>query len=112
MPKHVLILTDRVGGGEDDLGRLLMRNLVYSMARNEQSPASVTLMNEGVRLACEGSESLDDLRLLIEKGVQVRSCGTCLDYLNLKDDLAAGAIGTMPESVASLLGDEGVLTIC
>jgi intracellular sulfur oxidation DsrE/DsrF family protein len=68
-------------------------------------------MNEGVRLVCEGSDSLDDLRILTEKGVAVKACGTCLDFLGLKDRLAVGDVGAMPDSVAALLGADDVVTI-
>lgn len=111
MAKRVLILTDRIGRSHDQLGGILMRNFLYSVARNEDKPKAIMLMNEGVRLACEGSESLDDLRLLVADGVPVKACGTCLDFLGLKDSLAVGEIGAMADSVAALLGADDVLTI-
>jgi selenium metabolism protein YedF len=111
MSKRVLILTDRIGRDDDELGRLLMRNFVYSLAREENKPVAVMMMNEGVRLACEGSESLDDLRLLAENGVAIKACGTCLDFLQLTDKLAVGEAGTMPASVAAMLGEDQIVTI-
>ncbi len=110
MAKRVLIITDRIGRGNDELGRVLMKSFLYSLARNAEKPSAVVLMNEGVRLACEGSDSLDDLRLLAEDGVSIKACGTCLDFLGLKDALVVGEVGTMPDSVAGLLADD-VLTI-
>lgn len=111
MSKRILILTDRLGRGDDELGRLLVRNFIYSVARSDEKPTAVMLMNGGVRLACEGSEVLDDLRLLAEDGVAVRACGTCLDYLGLKERLAVGEVGAMADSVAALLGADDVVTI-
>ena len=110
MSKRVFITTDRIGHGNDELGTLLMKNFLYTLARNSQAPAAVMLMNGGVRLACIGSASLDDFALLAEKGVPIRACGTCLDFLGLKDQLAVGEVGTMPDSVAALMGSD-VLTI-
>lgn len=110
MGKRVFICTDRLGRGNDELGGILMKNFVYSLARNEAQPKAVMLMNEGVRLACEGSNSLADLRLLAEAGVPVKACGTCLDFLGLTDKLVVGDIGTMPDAVQALLADD-VLTI-
>lgn len=111
MPKRFLITTDRLGSSNAELGRILMRNFVYSLARAKRLPVAVNLVNEGVRLACEGSEVLDDLRLLVESGVAVRACGTCLDYLGLTDSLSVGQIGTMGELVAALSGDGDIVTI-
>lgn len=111
MTKRLLVTTDSLGRGDGTLGRILMKNFLYSVARADEPPASVLLANEAVRLACAGSESLDDLLLLVERGVAVRSCGTCLDYLGLKDALAAGEVGTMPDLVADLLGEDAIVTI-
>ncbi len=111
MGKRVLILSDRMGSGDDQLGKILLRNFVYSLARNEQPPVAVMLGNSGVRLACTGSDSLDDLRLLVEAGVPVSACGTCLDFYGLTDELAVGVVGAMPGLVEKLLGDEATVTI-
>jgi selenium metabolism protein YedF len=110
MAKRVFIVTDRIGRGNDELGEILMKNFLYSLARDENKPKAVMFMNEGVRLACNGSTALDDLRLLEENGVAVKACGTCLDFLGIKDELAVGSVGTMPDGVAALLADD-VLTI-
>ena len=67
--------------------------------------------NEGVRLVCEGSDSLDDLQLLVEEGVSVKACGTCLDFLGLAEEIRVGDVGAMPAAVEALMGDPGVLTI-
>lgn len=111
MAKRVLLLSDRIGREDDELGRVLMKNFLYSVARNDEPPKAVMFMNEGVRLVCEGSDSLDDLLLLAEKGVAVKACGTCLDFLGLKDKVAVGDVGAMPDSVAALLGADDVVTI-
>jgi len=111
MAKRVLIVTNRIGRGNDELGAILMKNFLYSLARNEETPRVVMLMNEGVRLACNGSTSLDDLAILAANGVAIKVCGTCLDFLGLKDDLAVGEVGTMPDGVAALIAEPDVLTI-
>ena len=111
MDKIVLITSDRMGRGADELGRLLLKNFLYSLARNEQKPAVVMFANEGVRLVCKGSDSLDDLQLLTEAGVAVKACGTCLDFLGLNEDVRVGEIGAMPAAVEALMGDPAVLTI-
>jgi selenium metabolism protein YedF len=111
MAKTFWIVSDALGSGDDGLGRVLMRNFVYSLARAEARPVRIMLMNGGVKLACEGSDSLDDLRLLAENGVIVKACGTCLDFLRLKDKLAVGEIGDMAGSVGVLSGDADVVTV-
>ena len=51
MAKRVLVLTDSIGRGDEELGRVLMKNFLYALARSETRPTAVVFMNEGVRLA-------------------------------------------------------------
>ena len=111
MSKRILILSDTFGGGDAELGGVLMRNFLYSLARSESRPVAVMLANEGVRLVCEGSDVIDDLELMVEDGVTVKACGTCLDFLGLTDTQLVGGVGTMRESVAAMMADEQVVTI-
>jgi selenium metabolism protein YedF len=111
MSKMVLVMSDQMGSGDEELGRLLLKNFLYSLARNERRPAAVMFANDGVRLVCTGSDSLDDLRLLVESGVAVKACGTCLDFLGLSESVEVGDVGTMPAAVEALMGDPSVLTI-
>ncbi len=111
MARTILVLTDTIGSGDAELGRVLMRNFLYSLARASTPPKRVMFANEGVRLACEGSECLDDLGLALKAGVEVLSCGTCLDYLHLKDKLAVGAVGGMPALVEWMTSGEDVVTV-
>lgn len=111
MSAHLLVTSDRIGSGDEALGELLMKNLLYAVARAEVRPVSITFMNEGVRLACEGSASIADLQLCVDAGVPVRSCGTCLDFLGLTDALAVGEVGTMVGAVAGMLDGAPVVTL-
>lgn len=111
MSSRILVLSDRIGRGDDELGRVLIRSFFYSLARTAEPPVAVMFMNDGVRLACAGSDVINDLRLLAEAGVAIRSCGTCLDFLGVADRLEVGSVGAMPDSVAALMGSDGVITI-
>jgi selenium metabolism protein YedF len=111
MAKRLLLLTDRIGRESDELGRILMKSFLYAVARDADAPKCIMLMNDGVRLVCEGSDSIDDLRLLADNGVEIKACGTCLDFLGLKDLLAVGEVGNMIDGVAALLGEGDVVTI-
>lgn len=111
MGKRILIVSDRMGSENHELGRVLMRNFLYALAREETRPVAVMLSNSGVRLACNGSDSLDDLRLMVAAGVTVRACGTCLDYLGVAGELAVGEVGTMNQLVSALTGDDQIVTI-
>jgi intracellular sulfur oxidation DsrE/DsrF family protein len=79
-----------------------MRGFVYALGECEIPPRRIILMNAGVRLAIEDSDSLEHLRSLAKLGVEILACGTCLEFFKLKEALALGRITNMYE-IASLL---------
>jgi selenium metabolism protein YedF len=99
----VLITADGIGQGDQDLARLLMRGFVYTLTESERPAQRVILMNGGVKLAVEGSESLGNLRKLEARGVEVLACGTCLEFYGLTRSLAVGGITNMYEIAGHLL---------
>lgn len=62
-------------------------------------------------LTVSGSQVLEDLLELENMGVEIFSCGTCLDYFQLKDRLAVGKVTNMFDTVESLLGRARCVTI-
>lgn len=93
----VVLASAQMGTGDPALGKILMRSFLYTLTELEQLPAKMVLYNSGVELACKGSDSLVDLQLLAERGVEVLSCGTCLDFYQLVPELAVGTITNMYE---------------
>ena len=91
----IAIGSDRMGNGEEKLGKILMKSFIYTVRETTPLPATMVFYNSGVYLTCEGSEVLEDLKALKDEGVEIISCGTCLDYYNLKDKLQVGEIGNM-----------------
>jgi selenium metabolism protein YedF len=99
----VLLTANGIGQGDQDLARLLMRGFVYTLTETEHPARRVILMNSGVKLAVEGSESLGHLKKLEERGVEVLACGTCLEFYGLTKALAVGGITNMYEIAGHLL---------
>lgn len=87
--------SDKMGSGDIQLGKILMKSFIYTVRETTPYPATIVLFNSGVYLTCEGSEVLDDLLALEEEGVEIISCGTCLDFYHIKDKLAVGSISNM-----------------
>ena len=83
---------DTIGRGDDQLGRILMKSIIYSITEVEPKPETIIFMNSGVKLTVEGSEVIEDLVKLRDHGVNLLVCGTCLDYYDLKDRLAIGEV--------------------
>jgi len=98
----VFIDTDSLGRGSEELGRILMRSFLQTLEQSDVHPQKVILINSGVKLACEGSEVLEDLQELSAKGTEILSCGTCLDFFGIKKKLSAGKVSNMYEILNSL----------
>lgn len=91
----IVISSDKYGKGEDTLGQILMKGFIYATSALEDLPKTIIFLNSGVNITCKGSDSLEDLREMENQGVEIISCGTCLDYYNLKDKLMVGLISNM-----------------
>jgi len=91
----LLITADALGKGPEELGKLLMKNYIYTLKELSFPPECIMFINRGVYLTTKGSEVLDTLKELEAGGVEVLSCGTCLDYYGLKGELAVGGITNM-----------------
>ncbi len=90
-----LITKDTLGHGSDDLGAILTKSFFYTVRESQPLPKAILFINGGVRLSVAGSPVLDHLRALAAAGVTVLSCGTCLDFFGLKDELAVGGVTNM-----------------
>jgi selenium metabolism protein YedF len=106
-----LICTDRFGSGDERLGEILMKAFLNTLWDIEPRPAKLIFMNSGVRLTTEGSEMLDTLKLLETDGVEIFSCGTCLEYYDIKDKLRVGQVTNMYATVESLISADKVINI-
>lgn len=107
----LLITSDRFGDGPEELGRLLMKNLIYSLLESGELPSRLLFLNSGVRLTTEGSDVLEALEKLAGMGVVIRSCGLCLDFFGIKDKLLAGGTTNMLSTVETLLSNERIIRL-
>lgn len=86
---------DIMGSGDRKLGEILIKSYIYTVRETTPLPKALLFFNTGVNLTCEDSQVLEDLKYLESKGVEIVSCGTCLDFLNRKEDLAVGSVSNM-----------------
>ena len=105
-PRIVQVTAGTMGSGDDELGALLLRSFLKTQAELEHRPDAIVFYNEGVKLCCEGSNLLDDLRDLEASGVEIIACGTCLNFFELDDKLRVGRVTDMLE-IAGLLANAG-----
>lgn len=100
----VVVSADVMGSGDERLGRTLLKSFLYALTQQDALPGTILFYNGGARVTCEGSASLDDLKSLEAQGVEILTCGTCLDFYGLKDKLAVGEVTNMYAIAEKLTG--------
>lgn len=107
----IAIQSEHMGRGDEKLGKILMKSFIYTVRETKPYPKSILFFNSGVKLTVEESEVLDDLKALENEGVEIISCGTCLDYFNLKDKLGVGSISNMYTIYEKMRNSTNVVTL-
>lgn len=107
----MLIGSDRLGDGPEELGRLLMKNFIITLVEVAEAPDRMLFVNSGILLTTEGSEVLEALEKLGNKGVEIASCGICLDFFNRREKLRAGSITNMFTIAESMLKAGSVIRL-
>lgn len=98
----VVIASDRMGEGNDELGKVLIKGFIFAVTQLDTLPKKILFYNGGATLTAEGSDSLEDLKSMEEQGVEILTCGTCLDYYGLKEKLAVGSVTNMYSIVEAM----------
>lgn len=91
----VVLSSDRMGDGDDDLGRLLMGNFLKALKDIDKLPQKVIFYNKGVTLATKDSPHIDILRDLEKMGVEIILCSTCVSHYGLGHKTGAGILSNM-----------------
>ena len=91
----VVIGSSVMGNGNDELGKVLMKGFIYALSQQDTLPETILFYNSGVFLTTEGSDSLEDLKSMEAQGVEILSCGTCLNYNGLTEKLQVGSVTNM-----------------
>lgn len=98
----VVLGANTIGNGEDKLGKMLMKSFIFALTKQDVLPETVLCYNSGAYLTCQDSESLEDFKALEAEGVNILTCGTCLDFYGLKEKLAVGTVTNMYDIVETL----------
>jgi len=109
MPSKVILIPSEVlGRGDDELGMVLMSNFLRLLGESRDKPTALLFWNSGVRLVCEGSWALGHLQLLEDQGVEILACGTCLEFFDLTQKLLVGKPTNMASTIQSMLNSDMV----
>lgn len=98
----IAVFKNTLGNGPEDLGEILIKAFINTIAETEIQPASILFMNSGIHFTVTDSPVLDSLKKLEEKGVEILVCGTCLDYFKNMNELRVGKVSNMYEIMDKL----------
>ncbi|HIJ89451.1 MAG: sulfurtransferase-like selenium metabolism protein YedF [Desulfobulbaceae bacterium] len=105
-----VIPADTMGRGNDTLGEVLMRAYIKTIKSLSPLPAKIFFYNSGVKITATESDLIAPLRELAAQGVEIYSCGTCLDFFNIKDTLLVGQVTNMFEIMDAMAGSAKVVS--
>lgn len=105
----VVVSSDRMGTGNDDLGKVLIKGFIFAVTQLDKLPKTMIFYNGGATLTAEGSDSIEDLKHLEEEGVEILTCGTCLNYYGLSDKLLVGGVTNMYTIVEKMAGADKII---
>ncbi len=106
----IVIHSNILGQGDEKLGTVLMKNYIYALTKSDLYPETILFYNGGVFLTTEGTDSLQDLIDLATAGVEILSCGACLNHYQLTDALQVGGVTNMYEIVEKMMSASTVIT--
>ena len=107
--KLVVLSADHMGEGAEELGKILMKSFLYALTQQDELPDTILCYNGGAKLTCEGSESLDDLKYLAARGVEILTCGTCLNFYGISEKLQVGSVSNMYDIVERMSSADRVI---
>lgn len=107
----VLVACDKIGGGDEKLGEILISEYFEILNECEKLPKEILFISSGVKLLHKDSKCLEHIRMLHQKGVAVFINDTSLDYYNLKEDITFGEIANMYDMVITMKKCEKLVRI-
>ena len=105
----VVFSSDKMGEGEEELGKNLMKSFVFALSNVDPLPTAMVFYNRGAFLTSEDSPVLADLKNLEKAGVKIMTCGLCADYYKIKEKLGVGVISNMYESVETQMESQKII---
>ncbi|WAW14901.1 sulfurtransferase-like selenium metabolism protein YedF [Peptostreptococcus equinus] len=107
----VAIMSNKLGNGNEELGHVLIKSYLFALTETNPLPKSILFLNGGVELTTINNATVENIKILEEKGVEILSCGTCLDYYELKQALKVGSITNMYTIIEKMNDCSKVITL-
>jgi len=105
----IYVHSDTMGRGDDTLGAILIKGFLKTLKDVDPKPRRMIFVNRGIFLTTEGSEVIETLKELEAMGVEILSCGTCLDFFHRKDASNVGIASNMFDITSALMQADKVV---
>jgi selenium metabolism protein YedF len=102
----VVLTSEKMGEGEDQLGHLLMINFIKALKDLDELPQKMVFYNSGVKLAVNSSPVIEILRDLEKMGVDLLLCTTCISHYSLESVIGTGIVSNM-YTIADVMATTG-----
>jgi len=109
LDKTIFVKSDKSGEGE--LGLKLMKTFLATLTEFGELPQNIIFINRGVFLTTQDEhlDLIEKLRELSERGVQIYSCGLCMNHFGIEPEmLKVGEIGNAYDTVDMLLHTQAI----
>jgi len=105
----VVVSSDKMGEGDDELGHLLMINFIKALKDLDKLPTKIVFYNNGVKLATKSSPAIEHLRDLEKMGVELMLCATCVNFYCLETVIGAGIVSNMFSMAEAMASSDKVI---
>ena len=102
----IVMTSDKMGEGDDELGHLLMKNFLKALKDLDKLPQKMVFYNNGVKLVTNGSPVIEHLKDLEKMGVDLLLCATCVNHYSLEASVGAGTLSNM-YTIAEVMASAG-----
>ncbi len=107
----VFIATDRMGFGDDELGKKLMISFINTLGEMGDDLWRLVFVNNGVKLTITDSPVLQILTEYEKKGLSILVCGTCLSHFDLLEAKQVGQTTNMLDIVTAMQLSQKVIQL-
>lgn len=107
----VVIATDRMGFGDDDLGQKLLISFINTLGEMGNDLWRIVFVNNGVKLTISESPVLEALTAYEKQNISIWVCGTCLTHFDLLNEKQVGETTNMLDIVTAMQLATKVITL-
>ena len=107
----IFISSEEMGMGSPELGKKLMISFIKTIKEAKPLPKKILLVNSAVFHTTKNDESITALKELDIMGVEIYSCGACLEHFGIMKSLAVGSVGDMLTTTEALFDADKVIKL-